>query len=65
MPTGVGDKDRPSILYVWDLKKKKMEVVDLSMITHSELEGVGVIKGKGKNPQVLIQSQDGLYKITL
>lgn len=65
MPTGVGDEERPSILYVWDLKKKKMEVVDLSMITHSELEGVGVIKGKGKNPQVLIQSQDGLYKITL
>lgn len=65
MPTGVGNDENPSILYIWDLKKKSMEVVDLSMITHSEFEGIGVIKGKGKNRQVLIQSQDGLYRITL
>ena len=65
MPTGVGDDKYPSILYIWDLKKKKMEVVDLVKITHSEFEGIGILKGKGKGRQVLIQSQDGLYRITL
>lgn len=65
MPTGFGDEKHPSILYIWDLKKKKMEVVDLVKITHSEFEGIAVLKGKGKNREVLIQSQDGIYKITL
>lgn len=65
MPTGVGDERRPSILYIWDLEKKMMEVVDLVKITHGELEGIGVLKGRGRNRQVLVQSQDGLYRITL
>ena len=62
MPTGVGDEKRPSILYIWDLRKRKMaKVVDLSKCTTGEFEDIAVI-----NPRkVLIQSQDGLFIVKL
>ena len=61
MPTGFGSPKHPSVLYVWDLKKKTMEAVDLSEVTSGELEDVAVMK-KGK---LLLQSQDGLFVVRL
>ena len=62
MPTGIGDEKNPSILYVWNLRSKKMsKVVDLSKCTTGELEDIAVI-----NPRkVLLQSQDGLFIVKL
>jgi hypothetical protein len=61
MPTGLGYSEYPSILYVWDLRKHTMEVVDLSTATKGELEDVSVL-GRGK---LLLQSQDGLFVVEL
>lgn len=62
MPTGVGDERRPSILYIWDLRKRKMtKVVDLSKCTTGEFEDIAAIKPR----KVLIQSQDGLFMVKL
>ncbi len=58
MPTGFGTAEAPSILYVWDLRKKKMcNKIDLTAGTHSEFEDCTVI-GKKK---MLIQAQHGLF----
>ena len=56
MPTGVGDEARPSILYIWDLRKKQMEEVDLRTKTVGELEDISLY---GKD--WLLQGQDGLF----
>jgi hypothetical protein len=66
MPTGFGSDKEPSILYIWNLETKTMETVDLSKITKSEFEDIAFYKkeGKGKT-SFIIQSQAGLYKITL
>lgn len=61
MPTGLGYSKHPSILYVWDLRKHTMEVVDLSTATKGELEDVAVLR-RGK---LLLQSQDGLFIVDL
>ena len=62
MPTGLGDAKHPSILYVWDLCRKKMaEVIDLSECTTGELEDIAVINRR----KVLLQSQDGLFLVKL
>ena len=59
MPTGVGTEDKPSILYVWDLKARKMcNVIDLSKTTHSEMEDCGRF---GK--RLVIQAQHGLFSL--
>ena len=60
MPTGVGKPDRPSILYIWDLKRHKMEVIDLSAITTSEFEDISKY---GK--YFYIQAQDGVFRVKL
>ena len=66
MPTGVDTEKKPSILYVWDLNTKTMETVDLTKITKTEFEDITFYKQepKGKS-SFIIQSQGGLYKITL
>ena len=62
MPTGVGDEKRPSILYIWDLRARKMaKVVDLSKCTTGEFEDIAVLN----KHKVLIQSQDGLFMVKL
>ncbi|MBO7070037.1 MAG: hypothetical protein J6W09_01945, partial [Bacteroidales bacterium] len=60
MPTGVGKPDRPSILYIWDLKRHNMEVIDLSAMTTSEFEDISKY---GK--YFYIQAQDGVFRIKL
>ena len=62
MPTGFGDEKYPSILYVWNLRTKKMsKVIDLSKCTKGELEDIAVITPR----KVLLQSQDGLFMVKL
>jgi len=56
MPTGVGGYDTPSLMYVWDLAAKSMEVVDLTRCTCCELEDIGRYKGR-----FILQGQDGLF----
>lgn len=58
MPTGVAKYETPSILYVWDLVKKSMEVVDLTRCTAGELEDISRWNGR-----FIIQGQDGLFLI--
>ena len=58
MPTGIGGYNTPSILYVWDLVGRKMDVVDLSGCTAGELEDIGRYKGK-----FILQGQDGLFLV--
>lgn len=71
MPTRFGTEKAPSILYIWDLKKKAMEVVDLSKETTGELEDISVISknsiiyNKDSKTTLLLQSQDGLFTVTL
>ncbi len=60
MPTGLGTKDQPSILYIWNLEKKSMETVDLSGCTSGELEDISVYGNK-----FLLQGQDGLWILKL
>ena len=60
MPTGVGKPDKPSILYIWDLQNRSMEVIDLSTVTTGELEDISYW---GK--YFYIQSQDGLFRLKL
>lgn len=46
MPTGFGSDTAPSIVYVWDLKKKKLRsVLDLSETVKHELEDIDFYKG--------------------
>lgn len=59
MPTGVGTDNHPSILYVWDLKKKSMETVDLTQSTSGELEDIACYNGK-----LYVQGQDGLFVLS-
>lgn len=56
LPTGVGDEARPSILYIWDLRKKRMEVVDLTEKTVGELEDISRYGNDW-----LLQGQEGLF----
>lgn len=58
MPTGIGTGPKPSILYIWDLKKKRMQVADLTECTSGELEDIAFYKGK-----CWIQGQDGIFRI--
>ena len=58
MPTGVGGYNTPSILYIWDLVGKTMEVVDLVRCTAGELEDIGRYKGK-----FILQGQEGLFLV--
>jgi len=57
MPTGVGTEKHPSILYIWDLKKKRMETVSLVEETTGELEDIG---RDGRD--FILQGQDGLFR---
>ncbi len=59
MPTGLGTDQHPSVLYVWDLKKKSMQEIDLSQCTTGELEDISFYKG-----QIFIQGQDGIFVLT-
>ena len=60
MPTGVGQEMFPSLLYVWDLKAKRMyDVVDLTKATSGELEDCS-----SYHDSLIIQGQNGLYKIS-
>lgn len=58
MPTGLGDVDNPSVLYVWDLKNRSMRSVDLSAGTTGELED---ISRRGR--YLYIQGQDGIFRV--
>ena len=60
MPTGVGKAETPSILYIWDLKKRSMRTVDLSLCTTGEFEDISFYKGA-----FYIQGQDGIFKVRL
>ena len=59
MPTGIGTDAHPSILYVWDLKKKSMETVDLTQSTSGELEDISCYNGK-----LYVQGQDGIFVLS-
>lgn len=61
MPTGFGTPKHPSVLYVWNLRNRRMESFDLSECTTGELEDVAVL---GRN-LLLLQSQDGLFRVRL
>lgn len=58
MPTGLGTAEHPSILYIWDLRAKKMREIPLGAVTTGELEDISFTKGR-----VLLQGQDGLWEI--
>ena len=60
MPTGIGTEKHPSILYVWDLKKRSMKEIDLSGCTTGELEDIALYGNR-----FLIQGQDGLFSVKL
>ena len=60
MPTGVGTEKEPSILYIWDLRRKTMKAVDLSETTTGELEDISFWRGR-----FYIQGQDGLFRVKL
>ena len=60
MPTGVGKEDRPSILYIWDLRRHTMQVVDLSALTTSEFEDISRYKDA-----FYIQAQDGIFRVKM
>jgi hypothetical protein len=58
LPTGFGKPEAPSVLYVWDLRKKTMcNKIDLSAGTHGEFEDCAVIA----RDRMLIQAQHGLF----
>ena len=58
MPTGVGTEKRPSVMYVFDLRRKKMTSVDLSAVTTGELEDISFWRG-----HFYVQGQDGVWKL--
>ncbi len=59
MPVGLGTSKHPSLLYVWDLSRRKMQnVIDLSLSTKGELEDCAEYMG-----ELLIQTQGELYKL--
>ena len=60
MPTGIGTEKHPSILYVWDLKKRSMKEIDLSGCTTGELEDIALYGNR-----FLIQGQDGLFSVKI
>ena len=46
MPTGYGKEATPSVVYVWDLRKKELRsVLDLSEAVKHELEDMDFYKG--------------------
>ena len=59
MPTGFGTDEHPSILYVWDLKKKTMKSIDLVQSTFGELEDISSYNGT-----LYVQGQDGLFALS-
>ena len=58
MPTGLGTEKHPSILYIWNLKTKKMRVVELIKETTGELEDIAL----QRPGWFVIQGQDGLFR---
>lgn len=59
LPIGFGTQEHPSILYVWDLAKRRMQnVIDLSKATEGELEDCAEWMG-----ELLIQTQGALYSL--
>jgi hypothetical protein len=59
MPVGLGKEGYPSLLYVWNLKKRHMDdVIDLTKVTTGELEDCSSYHGK-----LIVQGQDGMFKI--
>lgn len=60
MPTGVGKPDRPSYLYIWDLKKHSMKVLDLSEVTSGEFEDISMY-----GDSFYIQSVDGIFRLNM
>jgi hypothetical protein len=60
MPTGFGSKAHPSLMYVWNLKKKKMhDIVDLITATKGELEDCTTYHG-----DMIMQGQIGMFKLS-
>lgn len=46
MPTGFGDKSHPSVVYVWDLRHKRLrDIIDLQDVMPHELEDIDFYKG--------------------
>ena len=58
MSTGVGKVKTPSVLYIWDLKKRTMQGLDLSLVTTGEFEDISRF-GKW----FYIQGQDGIFRL--
>ncbi len=60
MPTGLGKPEKPSIVYIWDLKERSMRALDLSEVTTGEFED---ISRRGR--YFYIQGQDGLFRLPI
>ena len=59
MPTGFGQEKAPSILYVWDLKARRMRnVIDLAKATKGELEDCAAF-----GSALMIQAQGSMYRL--
>ena len=59
MPTGFGQEKAPSILYVWDLKARRMRnVIDLTKATKGELEDCAAF-----GSALMIQAQGSMYRL--
>lgn len=59
MPTGVGNENNPSILYVWDLKNRRMRnAIDLTKATFGELEDCSVYQD-----DLYIQTQGHMFRL--
>ena len=60
MPTGLGRPQQPSELYIWDLRRRTMQRIDLSEITTGELEDISFYRG-----WFWLQGQDGVFRLRL
>lgn len=59
MPTGFGTEKCPSVLYVWDLKTRRMQnEIDLRTATFSELEDCALWKNV-----MMIQAQGNMFRL--
>ena len=59
MPVGLGTEKDPSVLYVWDLKSRRMRnVIDLSVATQGELEDCAAY-----GSALLIQAQGQMFRL--
>ena len=59
IPAGMGTDENPSFLYVWDLKKKSMQAIDLVQSTFGVLQDISSYNGT-----LYVQGQEGIFALS-